>query len=106
MNQSASEQLQTDIPASISAMVLLNSACQGVVETYIDQGNAEHWYAQVEQNLNAVQKLVRQWRLSGNLYFSNDIMDSVLSIANTFKDSNVQILTLFKALETRFDTAQ
>ncbi|HGI9355225.1 TPA: non-hemolytic enterotoxin lytic component L1, partial [Vibrio cholerae] len=52
MNQSASEQLQTDIPASISAMVLLNSACQGVVETYIDQGNAEHWYAQVEQNLN------------------------------------------------------
>lgn len=49
MNQSASEQLQTDIPASISAMVLLNSACQGVVETYIDQGNAEHWYAQVEQ---------------------------------------------------------
>lgn len=69
MNQSASEQLQTDIPASISAMVLLNSACQGVVETYIDQGNAEHWYAQVEQNLNAVQKLVRQWRLSGNLYF-------------------------------------
>nr|MBJ6889280.1 non-hemolytic enterotoxin lytic component L1 [Vibrio cholerae] len=50
--------------------------------------------------------LVRQWRLSGNLYFSNDIMDSVLSIANTFKDSNVQILTLFKALETRFDTAQ
>lgn len=32
MNQSASEQLQTDIPASISAMVLLNSACQALLK--------------------------------------------------------------------------
>lgn len=103
MTTSASEQFKTDFPVSISAMVLLNSSCQGVVETYIDQGNAGEWYTQVEQNLDAIQKLVRQWRLSGNLYFSNDIVTAVIAIATTFKDSNAQILDLFSQLEAKFD---
>ena len=103
MTTSASEQLKTEFPQSISAMVLLNSSCQGVVETYIDQGSAGQWYTQIEQDLNAVQKLVRQWRLSGNLYFSNEMVSSVLNIANLFSASQTQIDALFSELATTYD---
>ena len=103
MTTSASEQLKTEIPQSIGAMVLLNSSCQGVVETYIDQGSAGQWYTQIEQNLNTVQKLVRQWRLSGNLYFSTDIASSVVNIGTTFNTTQLQVNTLFNELETSYN---
>ncbi|WP_448563978.1 alpha-pore-forming cytotoxin subunit MakE [Thalassotalea ganghwensis] len=102
MTTSASEQLTTEIPQSIGAMVLLNSSCQGVVETYIDKGSAGQWYEQIEQNLDAVQKLVRQWRLSGNLYFSTDIVSAIVNIATSFKTTQSQVNTLFSELEAAF----
>lgn len=103
MTASASEQIKVDITKSISAMVLLNSSCQGVVETYLDQGSPSLWYKQVEENLNAVQKLIRQWRLSGNLYFSNDIVSSVIDIATTINSTQLQANTLFAELKISYN---
>ena len=105
MTNSSSNNLATQIPYSISAMVLLNSSCQGVVETYIDQSVAGSWYDTVQAELNSVQKLVRKWRLSGNLYFSKDIVASVIAIGEAFKNSRQTIDGLFDKLNRGYDDA-
>ncbi|MBF0194999.1 MAG: non-hemolytic enterotoxin lytic component L1 [Magnetococcales bacterium] len=105
MTTSSSEDLKTQIPDSISAMVLLNSSCQGVVETYIDQSVAGSWYSKVQEDLNTVQKLVRTWRLSGNLYFSQSIVSSVIDIGEAFKNSRVINEELFDKLNSNYNDA-
>ncbi|WP_419834809.1 alpha-pore-forming cytotoxin MakA [Endozoicomonas atrinae] len=101
-----SDNINTQISTSISAMVLLNSSCQGVVETYIvATDGSEQWYDKVQAGLDGVQHLVRDWRLSGNLYFNQSIVDGVTQTANAFVQIKAKADPLFGQLANGFDAA-
>lgn len=105
MPDGVSETISTQVSTSLSAMVLLNSSCQGVVETYISETpGAEQWYSKVQSGLDAVQKLVREWRLSGNLYFNQTLVDTVISTANAFVETEAKANDYFNQLGNGFDT--
>lgn len=104
MSDSVSENISTQVSTSLSAMVLLNSSCQGVVETCISETTgAEQWYDKVQSGLNAVQKLVRDWRLSGNLYFNQTLVDAVVNTANAFVQAKAQADNYFGQLDNGFN---
>ena len=106
MSDSVSENISTRVSTSLSAMVLLNSSCQGVVETCISEtSGTEQWYDKVQSGLDAVQKLVRQWRLSGNLYFNQTLVDAVVSTANAFVQAGSQADHYFGQLGNHFDAS-
>lgn len=104
MIDSASKNMNTRIACSLSAMVLLNSSCQGVVETYISQiPGSEPWYDNVQSGLDEVQQLVRDWRLSGNLYFNQSIVNGAVDTANAFITLKIEADALFDSLSNGFD---
>ena len=102
MNSDAPDTLVTHLTTSLSAMALLNSSCQGVVETYCAETSSE-WYAEVSTELNAAQQLVRQWRLSGNLYFNQDIITRVVTTAGDITATQSTCNALFDDLEAHYD---
>ncbi|USE34465.1 hypothetical protein [Endozoicomonas sp. SCSIO W0465] len=109
MSDSASETISSRVSNSLSAMVLLNSSCQAVVETWISQASGtgqsnEQWYDKVQSGLDALQKLVRDWRLSGNLYFNQTLLDAVITTANEFVQAKPLADQYFAQLGNDIDT--
>ncbi|MDD7805165.1 MAG: hypothetical protein PUP46_06325 [Endozoicomonas sp. (ex Botrylloides leachii)] len=105
MSDSTSESISSQLSTSLSAMVLLNSSCQSVVETSISQHpNTGKWYDDVQSGLDAVQRLVRDWRLSGNLYFNQALLDAVTNTATVFVQAKKQADQYFDQLSSGFDT--
>ncbi|WP_041700480.1 hypothetical protein [Clostridium sp. BNL1100] len=102
----SSEELGNQLTTSINAMLLLNSSCQAIIETYIEQSDyANDWCIKVSSKLNEAQKLVREWRLSGNLYFNQDILSQIVSCSQSITGSREQIEGLFKQLSYKYDAA-
>jgi hypothetical protein len=90
---------------SMGAMLLLNSSCQGIVETYI-QPSASPWFSQLRDELKVAQELVRDWRTSGYLYFSNDILAQTISCATAFDAARPDIEALFDEATGEFAIAK
>jgi hypothetical protein len=65
--------LKEQLNFSTNAALMLNSACQAIVETYLEPSNSP-WFNPVREELSEAQKLVRSWRQEGYLYFDNDIL--------------------------------
>lgn len=93
--------VQGNITQSMNAMLLLNSSCQAIVETYINPSSSS-WYQQVEDELGDAQDLVRAWRESGYLYFSQSILSNTVACANSFLASKTQIESIYNQLSTNY----
>lgn len=93
--------VQGKITQSMNAMLLLNSSCQAIVETYIAP-SASPWYQQVENELGDAQDLVRKWRESGYLYFSQTILSGTAACASSILASKDQIESLYTQLTTTY----
>lgn len=87
---------------SVSAMALLNSSCQGLIETSIAPSNSP-WYDVLDQELGAAENLVVGWRQSGFLYFQQEIIQAVITCGNAFVNAQAGLDTLFNQLEQNFD---
>ena len=102
----ACRQFNDQLTDTLSAMVLLNSSCQGIVETYINPpSSSPDWYDTINSKLDAAQKLVRDWRLSGNLYFNRDIVSRTIASAQSIVSEKAQIEELFRQLSDKYDEA-
>lgn len=86
---------------SVSAMALLNSSCQGLIETSIAPSTSP-WYDVLDQELGAAENLVVGWRQSGFLYFQQEIVQQVISCGNAFVDAQSGLDALFDQLEANF----
>lgn len=93
---------QDHIAQSMNAMLLLNSSCQAIVQTYIAPSSSP-WNQQVADELGDAQDLVRDWRLSGFLYFSQTILAGTTACGNAIMNAKPQIETLFAQLAQNFN---
>ncbi|OFX22893.1 MAG: hypothetical protein A2041_13100 [Bacteroidetes bacterium GWA2_31_9b] len=82
---------------STNAILMLNASCQGIVESYINPSSSG-WYTVIENNLVTAQRLVREWRNSGTVYFNQDILESTINCGQLFIASKNQIINNFDAL--------
>lgn len=96
-----STDVQDHMTQSMNAIVMLNASCQAIVENYIAPSNSP-WYKQVFAELGEAQDLVRQWRLSGNLYFGQTIVQGTIDCGTTFLASKTQIEALYTKLSQNF----
>ncbi|XXR86601.1 hypothetical protein WME96_35325 [Sorangium sp. So ce406] len=85
----------------MSAVLLLNSSCQAVIEAEIYQVSSP-WYDQLDQELGAAEELVIQWRRSGFLYFQSEVLDSIDAAGQAFAASKAQIDGLYASLSQSF----
>lgn len=86
--------IQGHISQNLNAILMLNSSCQAVVENYIAPSNSP-WYPAVSGELSRAQDLVREWRLSGYLYFGQSIISSTLDCANAILGAKPSIESMF-----------
>lgn len=85
------------IDGAMSAVVLLNASCQAVIEAQIE-GVGSSWYPQLDGELGAAEDLVLDWRQSGVLYFSSQVLQTIQQAGNAFTAGAPQIQTLLAAL--------
>ncbi|XYH97862.1 non-hemolytic enterotoxin lytic component L1 [Sorangium sp. So ce1128] len=85
----------------MSAVLLLNSSCQAVIEAEIHQVSSP-WYDQLDQELGAAEELVIQWRRSGFVYFQSEVLDSIDAAGQAFAASKAQIDGLYASLRQSF----
>ncbi|MVX98883.1 non-hemolytic enterotoxin lytic component L1 [Enterobacteriaceae bacterium 8376wB9] len=93
----------TQIDRSQSAMALLHSSCQALIEAKIQSVNAS-WYSQLDQDLGNAQQLVVAWRRSGTLYFQSDILSAIATYGEAITAAQVPLTQLFQQLETHFSS--
>ena len=96
---------QDHLSQSIGAVLLLNSSCQAIVESYITPSESP-WYDPVSTELHRAQVLVRQWRLSGYLYFNQSILTDCGNCANAIINARALIESLFADLAQQYNDAQ
>lgn len=103
MNRNATSAVKDDITESISAMLLFNSSCQAIVETYVaPPPSTTDWYNKISTELDNVQKMIREWRLSGNLYCNTDIISQIITCASFMDSVNGNIEQLFNELKNQY----
>ncbi|KFX05909.1 hypothetical protein KP22_08600 [Pectobacterium betavasculorum] len=93
----------TQIDRSQSAMALLHSSCQALIEAEIQSVNAS-WYSQLDQDLGNAQQLVVAWRRSGTLYFQSDILNAIATCGDAITAAQGPLTQLFQQLETQFSS--
>lgn len=96
---------QDQLSQSINAVLLLNSSCQAIVESYITPSDSP-WYSPVANELHNAQVLVRQWRLSGYLYFNQSILTDCGNCAAAILAARTTVEQLFAALTQQFTEQQ
>ncbi|KYF55220.1 alpha-pore-forming cytotoxin subunit MakE [Sorangium sp. So ce854] len=89
------------IDSGMSAVLLLNSSCQAVIEAEISEVSSP-WYDQLDQELGAAEELVIQWRRSGFLYFQTEVLDAIDAAGQAFAASRAQIDGLYASLSQSF----
>ena len=97
-------QTALQINQSVSAMALLNSSCQGLIETSITPSTSP-WYPVLDKELGTVENLVVGWRQSGFLYFQQQIVQQVGSCGQAFLKAQPRIDGQFVELEQNFTQA-
>ncbi|QQQ50784.1 hypothetical protein JJQ97_00585 [Pseudomonas syringae] len=85
------------INRAMSAVVLLNASCQAVIEAKI-VGVGSSWYTKLDSELGAAEDLVLDWRQSGVLYFSSQVLQKIQQAGNAFNAGAPQIQALLAAL--------
>ena len=97
----SSQDANAQIDASMNAMVLLNSSCQGVIEAEV-QPVSSSWYDELDRELGDAETLVVAWRRSGVLSFGTDILGAIATCGNAFLSSRAAIDALFASLAAHF----
>lgn len=102
MNLHSSE-FKINLNESTNSALMLNAACQGIIESYI-QPSASPWYKIIKEELSEAQAIVKEWRTQGYLYFDQDILAKIIECGQAFMDSRQEILDYFDKLENKLDT--
>lgn len=92
------------IDDSLSAVALLHSSCQAVIEAEV-QPVSSPWFDTFDQELGQAENLVLAWRRGGMLYFQSDVLSTITAGGQAFLDSQDKIDALFAALQQRIDPA-
>lgn len=100
----SAQQVDGQLDESLSAVVLLSSSCQAVIEAEIERVESSWWEA-LDKELGEAETLVVAWRQNGVLYFDSEVLDSVSRAASAFLGSQSAIAGLFAALAEHFDPA-
>ena len=102
-----SESFVAQFSESVSAILLFNSSMQSVVETYLDPNTIrQEWYDNIHSELSKAQRLVVDWRLSGNLYFDTQLVEKISSVSQDISVLKTQIDYLFEQLSKKYDDKQ
>ena len=75
MNFQASK-IQEETNVSMNAILMLNSSCQGLIQSSIEKVNSS-WYYELAGELKNAEELVIGWRNNGFLYFKSAILDTM-----------------------------
>lgn len=103
-NSDISKELSEHFSESVTAILLFNSSSQAIVETYISpDASGADYYPEVSSKLLEMQRLVREWRLSGNLYFAGDFIEKILLASKVIADVKPDIETIFTRLLKKYD---
>jgi len=97
-------QTAQQVNQSVSAMALLGSSCQALIETSIAPSTSP-WYGVLDQELGTVENLVVGWRQSGFLYFQQEIVQQVGGCGQAFLAAQGGIDAQFAQLEETFTQA-
>jgi len=94
---STSSTILDQVNYSTNAMLMLNASCQGIVEIYIEP-TSDSWYIVLENELVIAQRLVREWRTNGSLYFNEYVLSATISCGQSFGNAETQIIGYFDQL--------
>lgn len=98
----------SDLPAEIqqntSAIILLNSSCQALIETSMTPV-ASKWYDTLNSQLGQIEDLIINWRQGGYLYFYNTNLANIIACGEDFQKQKTVIDALFKTLENNITNA-
>jgi len=100
MNLNSTE-LKNNLCISTNSALMLNAACQAIIETYIQPSSSE-WYSQIVSELSDAQALVKEWRTQGYLYFDQDIIAEITACGEAFINSQDVILNYFNVLQNQW----
>lgn len=95
------DQTSEQISQSVSAMLLLNSSCQALIQVSIAPSSSP-WYPILDQELGKAENLVVGWRQNGFLYFQQDILQEIGNCGNAFLSAQPGIDKLFDQLQAAF----
>ncbi|WP_299105799.1 hypothetical protein [uncultured Tenacibaculum sp.] len=93
--------IQEETNTSMNAMLMLNSSCQGIIQSNIERVDSP-WYATLSGELKNAEELVVQWRNNGFLYFKSAILNTMTTTGNQFLDNQKNIDELFTELNANY----
>lgn len=93
--------IQDETNTSMNAMLLLNSSCQGIIQSNIEKVDSS-WYTILSEELKNAEELVIEWRNNGFLYFKSAILNSMISTGHQFLENQKTIDTLYTELNTNY----
>lgn len=100
----SARQVDAQLDESLSAVVLLSSSCQAVIEAEIERVESA-WWEQLDKELGEAETLVVGWRNNGVLYFDSEVLESVSRAASAFLQARSVIAELFASLAEHFQPA-
>jgi hypothetical protein len=89
--------IQAETNVSMNAMLMLNSSCQGLIQSSIEQVDSP-WYNELSGELKDSEELVVAWRNNGFLYFKSDILNTMTTTGQEFLNNQKIIDDLYNQI--------
>lgn len=94
-------QIKDETNASMNAMLMLNSSCQAIIQSSINQVDTP-WYTDLSNELKAAEELVVNWRKNGFLYFKTAILEAMTNTGQQFIAVQGNLDALYAQLNQQF----
>ncbi len=96
--------IQEETNLSMNAMLMLNSSCQGLIQSNIEKINTP-WYPILSGELKNAEELVIDWRNNGFLYFKSAILNTMTTTGQEFLNNQIVIDDLYDQLNSNYSEA-
>ena len=97
-------QIQEETNLSMNAMLMLNSSCQGLIQSNIEKVDTP-WYPILSGEFKNAEELVIDWRNNGFLYFKLAILNTMTSTGQEFLNNQTNIDDLYNQLNSGYSVA-
>ncbi|GGK59030.1 MULTISPECIES: alpha-pore-forming cytotoxin subunit MakE [Flavobacteriaceae] len=94
-------QIQEETNLSMNAMLMLNSSCQGLIQSNIEEVDTP-WYPILSGELRNAEELVIDWRNNGFLYFKYAILNTMTTTGQEFLNNQTVIDNLYNQLNSNY----